>query len=269
MEQLPARLNELEPVALTGENLDILSFEHGVYQLFWRDESKYFGKSQDTLRVRLYQHLRRCMGRVGIDVRDMKFRCLYVDKFVDSAAPESVLIKRYREEGLAGWNISEGFAPKDVGRGRPDGRPGQWFIDRPVDFRVGVNLHEIAGREIPVLDALLALKKAVPFDLFKFASERSQIRADRESVVDYGGRTVVLEPGPVPLMQHLRRVIEVLPDGWQAVVQPPGIMIYRELVDYAYAIGGWRRQGGQVAALGAGHSLPDNEVYRELRLAII
>lgn len=259
--QLPASLNALKPIALTDDNTAQLKFEHGVYQLFHEDISVYFGKSQDTLRVRLNQHRRRCEGRLGIEATDMKFRCLYVDKFVDAAAPESVLIKRYREEGLASWNISEGFAPKDVGRGRPDGRPGQWFIDRPVDYRVELDLAEVAGREISVLEALKALKRAVPFDLFRFASDKSGMDLDLAAVEDYEGRTVVLETGSVPLMHHLRRVIEALPDGWQATVQPPGITVYREIVNYAYSISGWRRQGGQVISIGKGRSLPNTPLY--------
>ncbi|MGW1059544.1 GIY-YIG nuclease family protein [Micromonospora rubida] len=239
LEQLPQALDALEPVSLTEETLAALGPEHGVYQLFHADESVYIGKSQETLRVRLNQHRRRCLGRLGIDVRDMSFRCLYVDKFVDAASPESVLIKRYRDAGLAPWNVAEGFAPKDVGRGRASGKPGQWFLDRPVDYAVAIAV-EGAGRPMPVGKALAALKAAVPFDLFRYASERSGSESDKSSVVDYVGCEVVLEPGEVTLMSHLRRVVAALPVGWQATVEPPGIQIYREEVNYPYALDGWR-----------------------------
>lgn len=258
--QLPNSLNELRPVALTVDNLEVLNAEHGVYQLFHQNRSVYIGKSQDPLRVRLSQHRRRCTGRLGIDVADMSFRCLYVDKFVDAAAPESVLIKRYKDEGLAAWNISEGFAPKDVGRGRPDGRPGQWFIDRPVDYRAKVEVAS-AGQEVTVLNALHSLKGAVPFDLFRFASAKSHLEQDLNSIADYEGLLVTLDASAVPLMSHLRRVIEALPDGWQATVQPPGVTVYRENVDYRYAIGGWRRQGGKAIQIAKGSGLPDSPLY--------
>ncbi|WP_329106866.1 GIY-YIG nuclease family protein [Micromonospora sp. NBC_01699] len=254
LEQLPQALDSLEPVSLTEENLSALGPEHGVYQLFHAGESVYIGKSQDTLRVRLNQHRRRCMGRLGIDVSDMSFRCLYVDKFVDAASPESVLIKRYREAGLAPWNVAEGFAPKDVGRGRASGKPGQWFLDRPVDHLVTVRVAG-AGGPMPVLGALAALKAAVPFDLFRYASDRSGSESDKASVVDYVGREVTLERGKAPLMSHLRRVVAALPVGWQATVEPPGVQIYREEVNYPYAMDGWRHESHGLARLERGQSL--------------
>jgi len=76
------------------------------------------------LASRLEQHQRRCLGRCKINVADMSFRCLYIDRFVDAASPERVLIANYRALGLAPWNGDVGFAPKDVGRNRDKTRPG-------------------------------------------------------------------------------------------------------------------------------------------------
>jgi hypothetical protein len=255
LEQLPQALNLLTPVPLTEDNLALLGPEHGIYQLFHAGRSVYFGKSQDTLRTRLGQHRRRCMGRLGIDIADMSFRCLYVDKFVDAASPESVLIQRYKEAGLAPWNIAEGFAPKDPGRGRGSGAPGQWFIDRPVNYTVAVRI-EGAGRRMPLVHALAQLKAAVPFDLFRYASTRSRDARDKGSLVDYEGREVVLEAGDVSLMSHLYAVVTALPAGWQATVQPHGVIIYRENVDYPYALDGWRHGPHGVVALARGEALP-------------
>lgn len=255
LEQLPQALNALSPVPLTEGNLAALGPEHGVYQLFHAGDSVYFGKSQDTLAVRLGQHRRRCMGRHGIDIADMSFRCLYVDKFVDAASPESVLIKQYKEAGLAPWNIAEGFAPKDPGRGRGSGAPGQWFIDRPVNHTVALRIRG-AGTPMPLIEALAKLKAAVPFDLFRYASTRSRDSRDRASLTDYEGREVTLEPGDVSLMSHLRHIIASLPEGWQATVQPHGVIIYRESVDYPYAIDGWRHSQEGVVSLRRGEALP-------------
>src|SRR5262249_22641234 len=134
VEQLPEALDQLAPVQLTESNLAVLGNERGVYQLFEREQSVYIGKSEQPLATRLDQHRRRCSGRLNIDVRDMSFRCLYVDRFVDAVSPERVLIEKYQKVGLAPWNIQEGFAPKDVGRNRDRGIPGQWFLTRPADY---------------------------------------------------------------------------------------------------------------------------------------
>jgi hypothetical protein len=254
LEQLPSALNQLEIAPLTESNLAVLGPEHGIYQLFHKEQPVYIGKSQEELRIRLNQHRRRCSGRHNIDVADMSFRCLYVDRFVDAASPESVLIRRYKELGLAPWNIAEGFAPKDVGRGRPAGKPGRWFLEHPVRHTVVVRVPG-GGEPMPVLRALAALKQAVPFDLFRYASAMSGIASDKASVGDYAGRVVVLDEGEVPLMRHIHRIIEALPVGWQATVQPQGIEIYREAVDYAYAIDGWRHEPDGVVALAPGAAI--------------
>ncbi|KQX65976.1 GIY-YIG nuclease family protein [Angustibacter sp. Root456] len=238
--QLPAALEGLETAPLTKENLAKLGPEHGVYQLFHQGQPVYIGKSKQALRNRLGQHLNRCSGRYNIDLADMSFRCLYVDKFVDSASPESVLIERYQAQGKAPWNVKEGFAPKDVGRGRPDGRPGKWYLDRPVRHDCVIEV-DGAGEPMPIEQALLAIKNAVPFDLFKFASQRSRLPKDQAMTEDYVGRTVTLASGPSPLMDHLANVLHQLPPGWQASIIPQGVFVYRESVDSPWNIDGWRR----------------------------
>lgn len=137
LEQLPEALEALTPVPLAPLNLEVLGGERGVYQLFEKGQSVYVGKSE--------HHRRRCSGRLHIDVRDMSFRCLYVDRFVDAASPERVLIEEYKARGLAPWNSDEGFAPRDVGRKRDMGRPGQWFLDRPADYRALIRV-DAGGR---------------------------------------------------------------------------------------------------------------------------
>lgn len=242
VEQLPEALDQLTPMSLTQANLAVLGNERGVYQLFEGGRSVYVGKSEDPLATRLEQHRRRCSGRLNIDVRRMAFRCLYVDRFVDAASPERVLIDKYKAEGLAPWNGSNGFAPKDVGRHRDHTKPGAWFLEHPADYRALVTVPS-EGRPIPLLSALEKIKDAVAFDLFRFASSRSRDPADRaDAARDYPNRSVSLPVGSVPLLVHVRAVIEQLPAKWQATVLPHGVIIYKEKQPhYDYAFDGWRR----------------------------
>jgi hypothetical protein len=257
VEQLPEALDELEPAPLTRANLEVLGAERGVYQLFERGQSVYVGKSEQPLAVRLDQHRRRCSGRLNIDVGEMSFRCLYVDRFVDAASPERVLIEKYQAQGQAPWNVQEGFAPKDVGRNRDRGRPGQWFLDRPADYQALVTVPQ-GGKSLPLPSVLGLLKAAVPFDLFRYASSRSQERKDREAAArDYPGHHVVLPEGPAPALSHLRAVMEQLPVGWQATVLPHGVIIYKEDHLYDYALAGWRRTATGAEALPRGSEAPD------------
>jgi hypothetical protein len=258
VEQLPEALDALEPAPLSRPNLDVLGTERGVYQLLERGRSVYIGKSEQPLALRLDQHRRRCTGRLNIDVNEMSFRCLYVDRFVDAAAPERVLIERYQARGEAPWNVQEGFAPKDVGRQRDRGRPGQWFLDRPADHEALITVPE-GGRRIPLLAALERLKTAVPFDLFRYASSRSQDRKDRaDAEQDYPGRYIVLPDEPAPTLLHLRAVIERLPEGWQATVLPHGVILYKEQYPYDYALAGWHHTLTGVAPLPCGSEIADS-----------
>jgi hypothetical protein len=237
LEQLPQALEELATAPLTRSNLEVLGGERGVYQLFERGRPVYVGKSEEPLAQRLDQHRRRCSGRVNIDINDMSFRCLYVDRFVDAASPERVLIAEYKAAGKAPWNVGEGFAPKDPGRKRDRGRPGQWFLDRPPDYRAVATVLE-GGQTIPLLSALAQLKAAVPFDLFRYASSRSDDEKDRQDAArDYPGRYVALPAGPAPVLTHLRAIMEQLPAGWQATLLPHGMILYHEdhLYDYAFS----------------------------------
>lgn len=241
VEQLPEALEQLGTAPLSKDNLEALGDERGVYQLFERGHPVYIGKSEEPLATRLDQHRRRCSGRQNIDIADMSFRCLYVDKFVDAASPERLLIEKYRNSGDAPWNVQEGFAPKDVGRVRDHGEPGRWFLDHPIDYQACVTVPE-GGQRIPLLDALRSLKEAVPFDLLRFASSRSRSKSDREDAArDYPGRHVTLPAGPVPVLDHVRAIVEQLPPGWQATVLSQGIVIYKDNEPYHYAHTGWRR----------------------------
>jgi hypothetical protein len=252
LKQLPEALEQLATASLTQSNLEVLGGERGVYQLFERGQPVYVGKSEQPLAQRLDQHRRRCSGRLNIDVNDMSFRCLYVDRFVDAASPERVLIAKYRAQGEAPWNVGEGFAPKDVGRKRDRGRPGQWFLDRPADYKALVTV-PVGGQTIPLLSALQHLKDAVPFDLFRYASSRSDDQIDREDAArDFPDRYVAMPAEAAPVLAHLQAIMEQLPAGWQTTVLPHGVILYKEDHPYDYALDGWRRTETGIEALPRG-----------------
>jgi hypothetical protein len=241
VEQLPEALSSLSPAPLTQGSLAVLGVERGVYQLFERGQPVYVGKSEEPLATRLDQHCRRCSGRRNIDVADMSFRCLYVDAFVDAAAPERMLIERYQEGGLAPWNNDVGFAPKDVGRNRDGGRPGTWFLDHPVAYDAVLTLSQ-GGRRLPMEDALRVIRTAVPFDLFRYASRKSREPRDRmDAESDYPGSQVDVPVGGTSVLNHVRAIVEGLPIGWQATVLPQGVILYKEIREYTYALAGWRK----------------------------
>jgi hypothetical protein len=229
--------------------LDVLGDERGVYQLFEREQSVYFGKTEGSLKARLYRHKRRFSGRLNIKVEDITFRCLYVDSFVDAASPERLLIKKYKDTGLASWN-HEGFGPKDVGRARDGGSPGPWFLQRPVDYQASFAVPK-GGQRIDLLSALQILKETVPFDLLRFASDKSKNQRDvRDAQSDYPEKYVTLPSKPASILDHLRPIMEQLPAGWQATVLPHGVILYKDRGRaYDYALDGWMRTDSGVQLL--------------------
>ncbi len=230
----------------------MLGGERGVYQLFQDGQPVYVGKSEEPLATRLDQHRRRCSGRRNIDAADMSFSCLYVDAFVDAAAPERMLIERYQREGMAPWNNDVGFAPKDVGRNRDGGRPGTWFLDHPVAYDTDLTLPQ-AGQRLPMEQALRLIRTAVPFDLFRYASKKSREQRDQmDAENDYPGSRVDIPVGASSVLDHVRAIVEGLPIGWQATVLPQGVILYKENRDYTYALAGWRStRSGVEAVIGA------------------
>jgi hypothetical protein len=251
LEQLPNALEKTTPTPLNEQSLRLLREERGIYQLFHRSDPVYIGKADKKLTTRLRKHYRRCSGRRNINPHDISFRCLYLDKLVDATSPERELIKQYQKQGQAPWNQKEGFGSNDLGHGRKNQRPGRWFIDRPADYQAVVRIEQ-AGNELPMLKALELLREAVPFDLFRFASKDSRSPADKTSSEDYAAAFVTLERGDVPLLCHLHRIIEALPVGWQATVNPAGVTLYKERVNYDYALDGWRRTEQGVERLSKG-----------------
>jgi hypothetical protein len=111
----------------------------------------------------------------------------------------------------------------------------------------------VGGQTIPLLSALQHLKDAVPFDLFRYASGRSDDQKDREDAErDYPGRYVALPAETAPVLAHLHVIMEQLPAGWQATVLPHGVIFYKEDYPYDYALDGWRRTEIGVEALPRG-----------------
>ena len=93
----------------------------------------------------------------------------------------------------------------------------------------------------------------MPFDLFRYASKSSQDAKDRmDAARDYPDRYVNVLDGPASVLEHIRTVVGALPPGWQATVLPQGVIVYKELADYDYALAGWRRAPGGAEGLRRG-----------------
>ena len=135
-------------------------------------------------------------------------------------------MRRLNVENLS-WNDS-GFGSNDPGRKRDDGEPAnfdRWF---PVD--VDLPLQTIEPGETTVKKLLNAASREVPYKL----------RCGRLS--DYGNCPVTL-PDEQPTMRSvLTSVIDVLPQEFQITIFHGRVILYRENIDYEYALDVMRGQ---------------------------
>ncbi len=232
-DQLAEALEPLAPALLTSENLGEVEGRPGVYLLFLDGERVYVGKTADKLPARLRQHLRKISGRSGLPLERLCFTCVYVDKDMDSVAPERMLIAKYSSLGGVPWN-NNGFGNKDPGRERDNSviKINHFDAAYPINLETGVELPE---RRISVAEALDALKASLPFVLRfdKRAAARTVMR-DHDVLVPSTARS---------FRDAIEAVLGALPSGWQATALPGYAILYPETVDYQSAIGWWRTFG--------------------------
>ncbi|MCK9924845.1 hypothetical protein MXD61_23755 [Frankia sp. AgPm24] len=238
-DQLAEALDSLAPCPLTSRNLDDLEERPGVYVLFLDGRRVYVGKAEKALPGRLEQHLRKVSGRSGLSLDRMGFVCVYVDKDMDSIAPERMLIARYGSRGGVPWN-SNGFGNKDPGRRRDHSlvKINHFDVEYSIDLETPVIL---SAAEVPVWTALRDLKKTLPF-IFRYDTS-TQGKAIMKAA------SVAVSPAATTFRAVIEEIMRVLPAGWQTTALPGYAILYREreAVEYLSAAGYWRKaQSGDV-----------------------
>ncbi|MEV7621758.1 GIY-YIG nuclease family protein [Actinoplanes sp. NPDC089786] len=231
-DQLATTLEPLTPVTLTQATLNMVEARPGVYVLFIDGERVYVGKAAASLRARLDQHHRKLSGRSGIALKRVQFACVYVDEDLDAAAPEKLLIKKYRESGTIPWNTN-GFGNKDPGRNRDKSLVKAKHFDAlfPIDLSYHLNLR-VTGWS--AADLLERLKRDLPY-LLRYdttTANRALLKRAR----------VELPDGKVTAREALASIIAALPSGWQATALPGYVILYKEDTSYDSALLRWHRE---------------------------
>ncbi len=246
-DQLADALNELEHAPLTTENVEALEARPGVYELYLRGELVYVGKASQKLTDRLRQHRRKISGRERIELSEVSFQCLYVEEDLEAAAPEKMLLKKYKLRGSIPWNTN-GFGNKDPGRQRDHTLVKENHFDAhyPVNLDLvvepvttGRNPVALRPGHYPVKKYLQGLKRALPFNL--------RFPTDNPPYTRGGGTQPTVEvDGPRPFRELIRRALYALPEGWQATALPGYVILYPEIRDYASATQFWLKREGVV-----------------------
>jgi hypothetical protein len=242
-DQLADTLDGLTPTSLDRDALMLeVADRAGVYELFLGSERVYVGKAAKSLRERLLQHWRKLSGRTGIDMYRMAYVCVYVDEDLDSAAPEKLLIKKYRAHGEVPWNTN-GFGNKDPGKERDTTVIESNHFDAlyPIDLDFEVDLGDNLPRTfegVPMPALLKRVKRILPYN-FRYGTSSTNAR-------QYAGIMVPAPPSaPVSARELFALITEFLP-GWQVTALPGYVIAYPESRTYPSALLWWRNENGRV-----------------------
>ncbi|MEU8270466.1 GIY-YIG nuclease family protein [Sphaerisporangium sp. NPDC049002] len=246
-DQLAETLDPLTPAPLSLEILAEVENRPGVYMLFLDGRRVYVGKTAKALPVRLKQHHRKISGRSGISVDHMSFVCVYVDRDMDSVAPEKMLISKYAARGGVPWN-NNGFGNKDPGAKRDHSLVKINHFD--AEYPICLDIHiELPSQPATVSATLKSLKRALPFNLRYDTSNQGKAVMDAHSVT--------VPPTATTFREIIEVILEALPIGWQATALPGYVILYRKEDAYQSATGWWRKAEGNGVTWHAGPSKRD------------
>ncbi len=226
VEQMVAAFEALTPVPLVESNVSTIPTAPGVYQLLHKERLVYVGQAEGSLRERLDRHRATLSGRKRIDIADMSYRALVVNRNWSTLATEQALLSHYGRS--ASWNNS-GFGSNDPGRNRDHTaeKADHFNLKHPIDLSVAAH-QAVLGQSHAHL-VLRRLKKKSPF-IVRFP-ERAATSLEKVSL-DL--------PPNATIEQVLRRIGEALGHEWQVSALPGRVLIYPERgVDYPNATVVW------------------------------
>ncbi|MEW1611495.1 MULTISPECIES: caspase family protein [unclassified Streptomyces] len=181
-------------------------------------EIVYVGRGDRSLASRLKQHLRKIDGRCYVDSRDLSFSYLKLDDDLSYVAPESLVIRRLRAQGLTPpWN-QNGFGNRDAGRARDFTRLDSHHFDvlHPIDLSWPLRTDGPALHLTPH-ELAIYLKEELPY-VFRFAHQGA----------DIDGIRLTIPEGPLSADRAFRLLAAYLGDNWQISALMGRVLMYRE-----------------------------------------
>lgn len=233
----------LAAVPLTPANIGILG-EHeaqnaqatkGLYILHYQNVPVYVGKAEDSIRSRLDDHRVKLASRLNMNVGDVGFRCLYLDKNWSALTHEKPLIERFAYQ----WNAT-GFGNHDPGRNRDRTELKPAHFDRLYPIDVNLPLTFAPGSR-SVATGIQEVKQQLPF-LFRYVTKKG-FKPNR-SHPEYHAQPVVFAANET-VKTAIGKIVDALGDAWQASFLYGYVILYREHHDYPHASAFSFKRGGQ------------------------
>jgi hypothetical protein len=222
LEQLIERFESLDVGPLDAATINQVPAEQGVYQLFLPNRLMYAGKTSKQLPRRLLRHLRLLSGRKNINLADLGFKAVVINKNWLPSIHEGMVITPYTKLGLCEWNQT-GFGDNDPGRNREDTIKNKFDLDFPINEQFVCAC--IDPRDWNALALLVKLKKKLPF-LFRYQCDPRK-RYTKGSI-KYNSLTITVPRPNLSIRDLLRVGIDQFPDGWQATFFPSHVILYEE-----------------------------------------
>lgn len=234
LEQLTNLFQQMPDEALHEAAVQGVPEAQGVYQLFLNDELVYVGKTdaEAGLRLRLLRHARKIQSRRNLDHQRINFKAVRVYVFT-AMDLESLLIKHYKNIGIAlSWNQS-GFGSNDPGRNRDTSIVKEGHFDKlyPIDLDIEVEI-EAPSSGLAVADVLSQLKDTLAYTI-RFENSGGRSKAPHP---DLTGTRVRLASLRGTVRQMLTQVKSALGPTWQITALPGYVIIYKERKTYAEGV---------------------------------
>ncbi|WP_166358913.1 GIY-YIG nuclease family protein [Pseudomonas akapageensis] len=177
LKELVALFDQMESGPLNDVAVETVSEDQGVYQLLFRGELVYIGKTDADagLRQRLLRHSKKIRSRMNLDQSEVSFKVVRVYVFT-AMDLEELLIKHYKSSSIPlSWNFS-GFGSNDPGRNRDKSKVKASHFDRlyPIDLNVEVCVLQQES-SYSVAEVLKQMKEQLAYTVrFQGQGERSK-----------------------------------------------------------------------------------------------
>lgn len=231
LRDLIAIFEQMAPAELNSEHAGQVDDGQGVYQLFFRGELVYVGKTdlEAGLRLRLLRHCGKVRSRLSLDPADVSFKAIQVYVFT-AMDLEGALIRHYKENKVAlSWNLS-GFGSNDPGRERDNSRLKITHFDScyPIDLELLVHVEATGSRSAASI--LKQLKDQLPYTV-RYESISPRSKKPHPELLD---TNVALPEGPISVRTALTCVASALGQEWQVTTLPGHVIVYREHRTYVH-----------------------------------
>lgn len=224
--QLHEQLSQMVDTPLTPAMLNALAaFQtannavQGVYVLHYNGSPVYVGKAVN-MRTRLQKHMKKISGRKGINLAQVSYKALLLDRSMSTAANETVLLGLFQQTYTGMWN-NGGFGPNDPGQQRDTTEPGGFDRQYPIQEKWPIT---VANQQTTVGALLSEMKDELPY-VFRFQRLTATEAATPVNVAGIPQEADAL----------FEAAINALGAGWKGAILSYGMVLYKNTKAYPFA----------------------------------